>query len=66
MGGIISSQNIIERVLISSPLKGHKTLKKVTFFGKFLLFKILDEFFMGIAILKNASFLVFSRRFFKF
>ncbi len=51
-GGLISSQNSIGRLLISSlPLKGHKTQEKVNCFCRFLLFKILDEFFMGIAVL---------------
>jgi hypothetical protein len=51
-GGKISSQNSIERLLISSP-PSKRTLKqkKVYFFGIFLLFRILDEFFMGIAVL---------------
>jgi hypothetical protein len=49
--GLGVSQNTIGRLLISSP-PSKRTVKqeKVFFFCTFLLFKILDEFFMGIAV----------------
>jgi hypothetical protein len=50
-GCLISSQNPNERLLIlSPPSKWTVKQKKVIFFWKFLLFKILDEFVMGIAV----------------
>jgi hypothetical protein len=50
LGCLISSQNTIEGLLISSPPSKRTVKQKKVIFCTFLLFKLLDEFFMGIAI----------------
>ncbi len=49
-----------------TPLQMDTTSEKIYFFETFLLFKILDEFFMGIAVLYVASLWVFFGDFFTF